>query len=271
MFRREVRPSERDPEVLLDSKLSGADYVSGFGMEWEHFDGFSGKEVMSHGHLFGRFLLPRDFFTGKTVVDIGCGNGRIGRLMAPLASSYTGVDLSEAVYSFPKYTQRPPKFALLRASATDLPLDNACADVVICWGVLHHIDQPEVAFAELMRVAKPGATILLYVYPANFDGRMNLNWYLRGLSPEIAKSVIDQLSDGLDEWFEVDRFFAGLLAGDAALSFKQSKPWQKFQWFDGVTPRYHWSLEKRAPELAAQHGASIVATRPGCFVIARRA
>ena len=97
MFRREVRPSERDPEVLLDSKLSGADYVSGFGMEWEHFDGFSGKEVMSHGHLFGRFLLPRDFFTGKTVVDIGCGNGRIGRLVAPLCERYVGVDLSEEI------------------------------------------------------------------------------------------------------------------------------------------------------------------------------
>lgn len=271
MFRREVKKSERDPDVLIDGKLGDAGYVETFGLEWQSFDGFAGKEMMSQGHVFGRFMLPKDFFAGKDVLDVGCGNGRIGRFIAPLCASYTGADLSEAVYAFPKYTQRPERFALLRASATDLPFEDACADVTLCWGVLHHVDEPDKAFAELVRITRLGGTILLYVYPQGLDGRMNLNFYTRGLPLNRNREILDELSDALDEWHEVDGFFAGLLASGMAMSFKQSKPWQKFQWFDGITPRFHWSLEKRVPELAKAAGLQVASYRPGCFVLRRPA
>ncbi|MGH6891759.1 MAG: class I SAM-dependent methyltransferase [Dongiaceae bacterium] len=267
MFRRTVKQSDRDPDVLVDSKLADTGYVDMFGLEWQTFDGFIGKEVMSHGHLFGRFLLPKDFFSGKAVVDIGCGNGRIGRLIAPLSDSYLGVDLSESVFSFPKYTRRPGTFSLLRASATDLPLEDSCADVTVCWGVLHHVDKPDVAFSELVRITRPGGSILLYVYPEAMDVRMNLNAFMRGLPLNRSKPILDQLSDGLDEWREVDAFYANILASNVALSFKHSRPWQKFQWFDGVTPRYHWSLEKRIEKLAEQFDSRVTTYRPGCFLI----
>lgn len=265
MFRRPVAPSERDPDVLIDSALDKVAYVESFGLEWQSFDGFVGKEIMSHGHLFGRFMLPRDFLAGKAIVDVGCGNGRIGRLIAPLTASYTGIDLSEALYSFPKYTQRPKQFRLVRASAIDLPLEAACADVTICWGVLHHVDEPDKAFAELVRVTRPGGSILLYVYPLTFDVRKNLNTYMRGLPIDRSMAILDTLSEALDEWREVDPFYADIIAGNLTLSFKHSKPWQKFQWFDGITPRYHWSLEKRVEELAERHGLRLTMYRPGCF------
>ena len=271
MFRREVKPSARDPEVLIDSKLRDAAYVESFGQEWQSFDGFAGKEVMSHGHLFGRFALPRDFFSGKTVVDIGCGNGRIGRLIAPLCASYTGADLSEALYAFPKYTQRPAKFTLVRASATDLPLDDACSDATVCWGVLHHVDEPVAAFAELVRITKPGGVILLYVYPRALDLRKNLNAYMRGLPLRRGWEIIDRLSDDLDEWREVDPFFANALSDAVGMSLKHSKPWQKFQWYDGVTPRFHWSLESRIPDLAGRFGLDSTSYRSGCFTLRRPA
>jgi len=190
MFKRETEPSERDPNVLVDSNLGETSYVDSFGFEWTHIDGFVGKEVMSHGHVFGRFMLPRNFFNGKSVVDVGCGNGRIGRLIAPLCTSYLGIDLSEAVYAFPKYTQRPAEFKLLRASGTDLPLADGVADVTICWGVLHHMDEPERAFNELMRVTKPGGAILIFVYPESLDARKNLNVYMRGLPQTNAHDII---------------------------------------------------------------------------------
>jgi SAM-dependent methyltransferase len=269
MFRREVKRSERDPDVLVDSKLGDAAYVDSFGQEWQSFDGFTGKEIMSHGHLFGRFMLPRDFFAGRDVVDVGCGNGRIGRLIAPHCGSYTGVDLSEALYAFPKYAKRPGKFGLVRASATDLPLEDACADVVVCWGVLHHVNEPRVAFSELVRITRPRGTILLYVYPRSLDLRKNLNTYLRGLPLRRGWEIIDRLSDEIDAWHEVDPFFAAQLANYVSMSFKQSKSWQKFQWYDGVTPRYHWSLEPVIPELAERFGLQATAHRPGCFTLRR--
>jgi len=267
MFRRELHSCERDPAVLIDSGLRNTDYVDSFGFEWTSIDGFVGKETMSHGHVFGRFMLPRDFFTNKQVVDVGCGNGRIGRLIAPLSKGYCGLDLSEAIYAFPRYTQRPQDFSLVRASGTDLPLSDAVADVTICWGVLHHMDDPDAGLSELFRITKPGGTILIFVYPSGFDSRKNLNVYMRGLPAERAHTIISQISDDLDTWREVDSFYAELLAGCVALSFKHSREWQKFQWFDGITPRYHWSLENILEEQTRKLAHQVDIYRPGCFRI----
>lgn len=269
MFRREVTPSTRDNDVLVDSALADASYVDSFGFEWTQIDGMAGKEAMTHGHVFGRFVLPRDFFAGKQVVDVGCGNGRVGRLIAPLCDSYIGLDLSEAVFAFPRYIARPPSFKLIQASGTDLPLADAVADVAVCWGVLHHMDRPDAALSELFRVTKPGGIILVYVYPQQFDVRKNLNHYMRGLPLQRAHQILDTLSDGLDTWREVDGFYAGVLANLVALGFKHTKDWQKFQWFDGITPRYHWSLETRIAALVPQLGGRATVHRPGCFYIQR--
>jgi len=267
VFRREVKPSGRDPDVLVDSKLGDTSYVESFGFEWTHIDGFAGKEVLSHGHVFGRFMLPRDFFRGKTVVDVGCGNGRIGRLIAPLSQAYVGLDLSEAVFAFPRYIQKPKSFTLVRASGTDLPLNDALADVTICWGVVHHMDDPDAALAELWRITKPGGVLLIFVYPQSLDDRKNLNVFMRGIPADRAHAIVDKLSDKLDDWREVDSFYAGLLSNCMVMSFKASKEWQKFQWFDGVTPRYHWSLEKRVDQWARSIATSVKVFRPGCFYL----
>ena len=63
--------------IMIDSELDNFEYVNSFGFEWTKIDGFVGKESMSHGHIFGRFLLPKQYFSNKTVIDVGCGNGRI--------------------------------------------------------------------------------------------------------------------------------------------------------------------------------------------------
>ncbi|MEQ9303552.1 MAG: class I SAM-dependent methyltransferase [Marinoscillum sp.] len=267
MFRREVIPSSEDPEVFIDSKLGDSGYVDSFGFEWTHIDGFVGKEVMSHGHVFGRFMLPREFFKGKTVVDVGCGNGRIGRLIAPLCMSYCGFDLSKAVYAFPKYISKPPQFQLLQASGTDTPIADDVADVTICWGVLHHMDEPEAAFRELIRMTKPGGTILIFIYSKAFDVGKNLNTFIRGLPDKEAYDIVRSLSDGLDGWREVDQFYGSMLGNLMSLSVKHSREWQIFQWFDGITPRYHWSLESDIPKWAKQYAKNLISYRPGCFVI----
>ncbi|HVZ42168.1 MAG TPA: class I SAM-dependent methyltransferase [Ramlibacter sp.] len=269
MFTREMRESETDADVLADPRLGDASYVESFGYEWTRIDGFADREVLAHGHLFGRFLLPRDFFRGKSVVDVGCGNGRIGRIVAPQCERYVGVDLSEAIYAFPKYIRRPREFVLVRASGTDLPLADRMSDATICWGALHHMDDPDRALDELLRVTKPRGTILIYVYPPAFAWRRNISFYLRGLPPDSAHSITARISDALDRWRDVDPFYAELLATQLALSFKPSREWQQFQWFDGVTPRYHHDIEERVAERVRKSARKVERLWPGCLKIER--
>jgi SAM-dependent methyltransferase len=270
MFRREVKPSDLDADILVDSKLTNSEYVESFGFEWKHLDTYADKEALSHGHLFGRFLLRRDHFIGRDVVDVGCGNGRVGRIICAQAAAYTGVDLSESVYAFPKHIGKPASFRLVRASGTDLPLGDAVADISLCWGVLHHMDDPEAAMRELVRITRPGGEILVYVYPKHFDARKNLNGLWKFVPGPRQRRYIDSLSDALDGWNSVDPYFASLLAAGLAMGFKPSRDLQVLQWFDGVTPRYHWSLQTQLPGFFAGHGCAVRETYPGCFRIKLR-
>ena len=243
MFRRSLVSSPDSKHILLDPALQqGGQYTDSFGFEWTEIDGFVGKEVMSHGHLFGRFLLPGDFFNGKSVADIGCGNGRIGRLIVPSCANYVGLDMSNALSAFPTFIDNFDAVTLVRASATDLPLEDESVDVALCWGVLHHTDDPERAFSELVRITKPGGHILIYVYPPGFDGRRNFNQLVREIPPDVTFNLVEATSDAVDGWCEVDDFYGSIVAQHLHMSRKQSREWQIFQWYDGISPRYHWSL-----------------------------
>ena len=163
LFKRVLNQCSRDGRVYIDPEIGNKDYVGTFGFEWTKIDGFISKEAMSHGHIFGRFFLPKKFFEGKTVVDVGCGNGRIGRLIAPLCNEYVGCDLSESVYAFPSYLETE-NITLVRASGTNLPLCDESVDVSVCWGVLHHMDKPFDGLQELIRVTKPGRNFNFYLF-----------------------------------------------------------------------------------------------------------
>ena len=267
-FRRKVNPCEHDPRILIDSELKNEQYVDSFGFEWTEIDGFVGKESMSHGHIFGRFMLPQDFFSNKNIVDVGCGNGRIGRLVAPLAKQYTGLDLSQSVYAFPSYLNTK-NVTLVRASGTDLPLKDALADVTICWGVLHHMDQPKKALSELLRVTKPGGSILIFIYSTAYRGRKNLNQFAKNLSNESSHELLVSVSDCLDTWREVDQFYADSLSKNLFMSVKKSREWQVFQWFDGITPQYHWDLEEELEQSFIDSNLNFTKTHEGCYRIAK--
>lgn len=99
--------------------------------------------------LAGRFL------------DIGCGDNPLARWLSP-AVDYIGLDY-------------PPTVAKGYAGMADvfgdgqrLPFGNACFDAVAALDVLEHLPRPEAAFAEMVRVARPGALIVTrtpFMYP----------------------------------------------------------------------------------------------------------
>ena len=266
IFKRALKQCPKDNRVLLDPEIGNQDYVGTFGFEWTKIDGFVGKEAMSHGHIFGRFLLPSNYFEGKTVVDVGCGNGRIGRLIAPFCADYIGCDLSESVYAFPSYL-KTENITLVRASGTNLPLVDESADITVCWGVLHHMDKPLEGLQELLRVTKSGGEILIFIYSKGYEARKNLNVFSKKIEEEKKFEVIEATSDMLDGWREVDKFYGDLLSANVFMSVKQSREWQIFQWYDGITPEFHWSLEEDLEKYFSENSIKFNRTHVGCFRI----
>lgn len=97
----------------------------------------------------------------KDVLEIGCGNGHGAYLLncgAP--RSYVGLDVMEE--QIEKARQRYPQYQFLVQDATDLSrFGEASQDVVIIFGVLHHIPEWRKVIDEVRRVLKPGGSFFV--------------------------------------------------------------------------------------------------------------
>lgn len=91
----------------------------------------------------------------KDVLEIGCGNGYGALLINQYAPhSYVGLDVMEEQIA--RARQRYPQFTFLVQDATDLSqFANASQDVVIIFGVLHHIPEWRKVIDEIHRVLRP--------------------------------------------------------------------------------------------------------------------
>lgn len=91
----------------------------------------------------------------QRVLDVGCGDGtatfELFRRGKP--RSIHGVDLSGQAIAVAKANCPDAAITFERCSGRDLPCPDDSFDVVQFRGVLHHVDQPEKAVAEALRVA----------------------------------------------------------------------------------------------------------------------
>ena len=97
----------------------------------------------------------------KDVLEIGCGNGYGARLIHQRSPrSYVGIDVMEEQVK--KARLRYPQYQFLIQDATDLSqFGNASKDVLIIFGVLHHIPEWRKVIDEIGRVLKPNGQFFL--------------------------------------------------------------------------------------------------------------
>ncbi len=100
---------------------------------------------------------------GGTVLDIGCGNGRLVDLFEGMPISYTGIDSSQKLITIAE-KERGGKGTFIHTSALSLPFKDNSFDTVFSIAVLHHIPSLEYRMqfiSEIGRVLKPGGTCVL--------------------------------------------------------------------------------------------------------------
>jgi len=104
---------------------------------------------------------------GDTVLDIGCGAG-MDLLLAARRAGPTGkaigVDMTDAMIARASASARGLGLAQVevrKGDATSLPVESASVDVVISNGVINLVPEKERAFAEIVRVLKPGGRLQL--------------------------------------------------------------------------------------------------------------
>lgn len=93
---------------------------------------------------------------GKTVVDLGAGTGKFTGLLMQTGAGVVAVDPVDAMLA--RLSAELPEVRTVRASAQNLPLDDATADVVVCAQSFHWF-ATRAALAEIRRVLKPGGML----------------------------------------------------------------------------------------------------------------
>ena len=147
--------------------------VEGFGHEWRAFKYDGAADAVEIRALFDEYFrgfpwdsLPPD----ARGFDAGCGSGRWARLVSERVGHLDLVDASEqALGVAAENLQQKTNVTLHRASVAQLPFADESMDFGYSLGVLHHVPQPEQALQECVRVLKPGAPFLVYMYYALED------------------------------------------------------------------------------------------------------
>jgi SAM-dependent methyltransferase len=103
------------------------------------------------------------------VAEIGCGTGQMSLYLAHADRVVIGADLTRASLTLGAAAARSFGIDQVQFIETDLHrpgLRAGAFDVVYSSGVLHHTPDPGAAFAQIVRLARPGGMIVLGVYNA---------------------------------------------------------------------------------------------------------
>ena len=103
-------------------------------------------------------------------------------------------------------------------------------------GVYFIMDDPFSGLKELLRITKSGGEILIFIYAKGYDGRKNLNEFTKHIEEDGKHQLIEFFR--FFRWMEKWTRFYNQLSANLYLSVKNSREWQIFQWFDGITPQF---------------------------------
>jgi ubiquinone/menaquinone biosynthesis C-methylase UbiE len=99
---------------------------------------------------------------GGKVLDVGCGPGIMAQAMINRDCAFWGVDPSQNMLEICRRRfGREKRMQFLRGDATQLAFPDAFFDAVLCMGVIDAVRDRRQAVREMLRVLKPGGTLLI--------------------------------------------------------------------------------------------------------------
>jgi SAM-dependent methyltransferase len=148
-----------------------------FGYEWAKYNELR-PDYEAQFQRWTPFFQPENW-RGKSVLDVGCGTGR--NSVWPLnygAISAVAIDVDAQSLEVARRNLAPFQNAsVLQRSAYDIGFENRF-DVAFSIGVIHHLENPQLALEQMVRAVKDQGCVLIWVY-----GLENNEWIVRYADP----------------------------------------------------------------------------------------
>ncbi len=124
----------------------------------ERFDPETMSGQLLEAEHLARYRWAGALVKGKRVLDAGCGTGYGSDLLADAeAADVVGVDIDPE--AFVDRAARRDSVRLVAADVRDLPEELGDFDVIVCFEVIEHLDDPEQALDRLAGVLRPGGVL----------------------------------------------------------------------------------------------------------------
>jgi ubiquinone/menaquinone biosynthesis C-methylase UbiE len=134
----------------------------------EYFDEVEARKYFVEPHIPGFAEFER--WSGKRVLEVGCGIGTDSINFARAGAQLTAVDLSGESLRIARERASvmgvEDRIEFVQADAEELTsaVSGGQYDLIYSFGVIHHTPRPEAALAEMRRLAAPEGTLKLMVY-----------------------------------------------------------------------------------------------------------
>ena len=117
-----------------------------------------GRIRLEHYH---RYAMVLDMVKKKAVLDVACGEGYGSFLMADVAHTVIGVDISDEAVRHASSVYNKPNLKFLHGSATNLVFPDDLFDVVVSFETIEHLAEQEQMLAEIRRVLRPNGALVI--------------------------------------------------------------------------------------------------------------
>jgi ubiquinone/menaquinone biosynthesis C-methylase UbiE/uncharacterized protein YbaR (Trm112 family) len=111
-------------------------------------------------------LLKPASLAGKTLVDVGCGEGQnfrgLLRGYGDDRTLYIAIDITMAGLRLNRRRNGGARAIYILGSANALPLKNHSADVLCYWGILHHTERRAATLEEDIRLLRANGCVFLH-------------------------------------------------------------------------------------------------------------